>query len=132
LLALTRLLLRDEHASVVVVCDGPRPPARELKPGILHLAQTSGLPIWLLRTSYRHVWVLERTWARFHVPLPFTRGVVLADGPIHVPADLDRAGLERLRVQVEARLNDLADRADAAAGEAAEQPMLRTSTPNAP
>jgi len=118
LLALTRLLLRDEHASVVVVCDGPRPPARELKPGILHLAQTSGLPIWLLRSSYQRVCVLERTWARFHVPLPFTRGVVLADGPIHVPADLDRAGLERLRSEVEARLNDLADRAEAAAREA--------------
>jgi len=115
LLALTRLLARDKRSSVVVVCDGPRPPARVLKPGILHLAQTSGLPIWLLRTSYTRTWVLRRTWALFHVPVPLTRGVCVADGPIHVAVDLDRAGLEVLRLDVEARLNALADRADRAA-----------------
>ncbi len=115
LLALTRLLRRDRRASVVVVCDGPRPPARELKPGILHLAQSSGLPIWLVRTSYSNTKVLERTWARFHIPIPFARGVSMAEGPIHVPADLDRDGLEVLRADLETRLNALADRADAAA-----------------
>lgn len=114
LLQLTRLLKEKPEASVAVVCDGPRPPARVLKPGILHLAQTSGRPIWLVRTSYRPTKVLTRTWADFHVPLPFARAVCLADGPIHVPADLDRDALEALRVEVEGRLNDLADRADAA------------------
>jgi lysophospholipid acyltransferase (LPLAT)-like uncharacterized protein len=113
LLQLTRLLQDEPTASVAVVCDGPRPPPRVLKPGILHLAKTSGRPIWLVRTSYQRVKVLTRTWAAFHIPLPFSRAVVLADGPIHVPADLDRAGLEALRVAVEQRLNTLADRADA-------------------
>lgn len=112
LLQLTRLLQSDARASVAVVCDGPRPPARELKPGILHLAQTSGRPIWLVRTSFRGARVLERSWARFHVPLPFKRGVCLADGPIRVPPELDRIGLEALRVELESRLNALADRAD--------------------
>jgi lysophospholipid acyltransferase (LPLAT)-like uncharacterized protein len=115
LLRLTRLLQADPRASVAVVCDGPRPPARELKPGILHLAQSSGRPIWLVRTSFRNVRLLSRTWARFHLPLPFKRGVCLADGPIHVPADLGREGLEALRREIEGRLNRLADRADALA-----------------
>ncbi len=113
LLQLTRLLKDDPRASVGVVCDGPRPPPRVLKPGILHLAKTSGRPIWLVRTSYERVKVLKRTWAAFHIPIPLSRAVVLADGPIRVPADLDRAGLEALRVEVEQRLNALADRADA-------------------
>jgi hypothetical protein len=116
LLQLTRLLRADPVASVAVVCDGPRPPARVLKPGVLHLAQTSGRPIWLVRTSYSITKVLERTWAQFHVALPFSRVAVMADGPIVVPSDLDRAGLEALRQEVEERLNDLADRADAAVG----------------
>jgi lysophospholipid acyltransferase (LPLAT)-like uncharacterized protein len=115
LLALTRLLQRDKRASVVIVCDGPRPPPRVLKPGMLHLAQTSGLPIYLVRTSYSHTKVLARTWARFHIPLPLARGVSLTDGPIHVPRELDRAGLEALRAELETRLNALADRADALA-----------------
>ena len=98
--------------SVLVVCDGPRPPARVLQPGVLHVARESGLPIWLLRTSWRPAKVFERSWARFVLPSPLGRAVVLADGPIHVAPDLDREGLESLRVVLEARLNDLADRAD--------------------
>ena len=116
LLGLTRLVQSDPRASVAVVVDGPRPPARVLKPGILLVAQVSGLPIWLLRSSYSHTKVLERTWARFHVAIPMSRGVILADGPIHVPANLGREGLETLRLEVEQRLNDLADRADRAVG----------------
>lgn len=115
LLQLTRLMRADRRASVTVVCDGPRPPARTLKPGILHLSQASGHPIWLLRTSFRRRWILEKTWARFHWPKPLSRGVCLADGPIHVPPDLDREAFERLRVEVEQRLNALAERADAMA-----------------
>jgi lysophospholipid acyltransferase (LPLAT)-like uncharacterized protein len=98
--------------SILVVCDGPRPPARVLQPGVLHVARESGLPIWLLRTSWRPAKVLERSWARFVVPWPLGRGVALADGPIRVAPDLDREGLENLRVVLEARLNDLAERAD--------------------
>lgn len=112
LLALTRLLQRERDVSVAIVCDGPRPPARVLKPGVLHLAQSSGRPIYLVRTSYSHTKVLEKTWARFHVPIPFARGVSLTDGPIHVPPELDRDGLEALRVDLEQRLNALAERAD--------------------
>jgi hypothetical protein len=115
LLRLTRLLQAQPRASLVVVCDGPRPPARELKPGILHLAQASGRPIWLVRTSFRDVKVLERSWARFHLPLPFKRGVCLADGPVYVPASAGRERIERLRQELESRLDRLADRADARA-----------------
>ncbi len=115
LLSLHRLLA-SEQASVAVVSDGPRPPARVLKPGVLHLARESGRPLWLVRTSYLPVAVLERSWARFLVPRPWSRAVSLADGPIFVPRDVDRAGLERIRRDVEARLERLAVRADALVG----------------
>lgn len=98
--------------SLVVVCDGPRPPARVLQQGVLHVARESGLPLWLVRTSWRPALVLERSWARFVIPSPVGRGVAMADGPIYVPPDLDREGLKSLRVSLEARLNDLAERAD--------------------
>ena len=113
LLALTRLLRREPEASVVIVCDGPRPPARQLKPGILSLARSTGRPIWLVRTSFERRAELSRTWARFHIPMPWSRGVCLADGPIYVPEDISREDLETLRVELEARLNVLAEQADA-------------------
>ena len=112
LLQLTRLLEDEPHASLAVVCDGPRPPARELKPGVLHLAQHTGLPIWLVRTSFRQRAELRRSWARFHIPHPLSRGVCVADGPIHLPSGLSRDQLEEWRERIEIRLNKLADRAD--------------------
>lgn len=102
--------------SLLVVCDGPRPPARVLKPGVLHLAGASGLPLWLVRTSWRPAYVFRRSWARFVLPSLWTRCVVRADGPLHVPPDLPREALEALRVEVEQRLNRLAEAADAAVG----------------
>jgi lysophospholipid acyltransferase (LPLAT)-like uncharacterized protein len=116
LLALTRLLKTEPDASVAVVVDGPRPPARLLKPGLIHLAQVSGRPIWLVRSSWSHTIVLKKTWAKFHIGIPGSRGVILADGPIHVPANMDRAGLEAIRLDCEQRLNALAERADRAVG----------------
>ncbi len=106
---------RARPGSFAVVADGPRPPARVLKPGAIHLAQRARLPLWLLRTSWSPDASLARTWARFHAPPPVCRGVFLADGPIEVPADLERAAFESLRVEIERRMNVLAAEADALA-----------------
>lgn len=117
LLAMTRQLQADRQASMAIVCDGPRPPAREMKPGILHLARATGHPIWLLRSSFSRRHVLERTWAKFHWPKYFSHAAVRAEGPIHVARDLDREALERLRIELQTRLNALAERTDAAAAQ---------------
>jgi lysophospholipid acyltransferase (LPLAT)-like uncharacterized protein len=98
--------------SLVIVCDGPRPPAFVLQAGALSVAAESGLPLWLVRTSYRPAKVLERSWARFVVPSLFARGVVLAEGPIFLPQGLARADLETQRLELERRLLALARRAD--------------------
>lgn len=111
---MVRLLRRKPQASLAIVCDGPRPPAQVMQPGLAYLASHTGRPIWLVRTSYRPVRVLRRTWARFHIPHVHARAIVVADGPIHVPPGLDRAGLERWRHDLEERLNRLVDRADRA------------------
>lgn len=114
LLRLERLAGGRRPASVMVVADGPRPPARDLKPGALHVARETGHPLWLVRTSWYPERLLSHTWARFHWPLP-RRGVVVCDGPIAVPADLSREGLEDLRLDVAHRLDALASRGDALA-----------------
>lgn len=112
LLELTRLLQDDRDASLLIVVDGPRPPARKLKPGVVHLASRSGRPLWLLRSSFAPLVTAGRTWANFHVPLPFRNAICIGDGPIQLPRDLDREGVERERKGLELRLNALADRAD--------------------
>jgi lysophospholipid acyltransferase (LPLAT)-like uncharacterized protein len=107
-----RRIAAEGRESLVIVCDGPRPPAFRFQPGALSVASSSGLPVWLVRSSYRPTARLERSWARFVLPSPFSTGVVRADGPIRIPADLDRAALESARVDLEQRLAALAARAD--------------------
>jgi lysophospholipid acyltransferase (LPLAT)-like uncharacterized protein len=115
LLALKRLLDDDPAASLAVVCDGPRPPAQHLQPGIVYLAQATGRPLWLLRTSFARRTELARSWARFHLPHPGSRGVIRAQGPIQVPPDLDRHAFETWRLDLQQRLRALAVSTDALA-----------------
>lgn len=103
----------EGRESLIIVCDGPRPPAFELQLGALSVAAASGLPLWLVRSSYRPAKVLERSWARFFVPSLWARGVMLAEGPLYLPAGLSRAELEVQRGVLQERLRTLAARADA-------------------
>jgi hypothetical protein len=57
-----------------------------------------------------------RSWDRFHLALPFGRGVFLWGEPIEIAADLDPAGLERSRLLVEDRMNAMAHEADRRVG----------------
>lgn len=114
---LERIATCGKPTSIVVVGDGPRPPPRELKIGALHVARSSGKPIWLVRTSWWPDRRIERSWARFHLVRPGTAGVLVCDGPIRVPSSVDRDELERLRQSLEARLCLLAARGDTLARE---------------
>lgn len=62
--------------------DGPRGPAREVKPGALFLAQKLGIPILPITTALSNRVELRRAWDKFHVPLPFGRAVVAYGEPI--------------------------------------------------
>jgi len=80
--------------------DGPRGPRQVFKVGAVYLASRSGLPIVPITVAYRRSWQF-RSWDRFQLPWPFTRGVIHAAAPVAVPPALDDSGLEtwRLRLQ---------------------------------
>ncbi len=74
-LAMLRAAQRD-HCDLGVTPDGPKGPAEVVKPGIAQLAIKAAYPV--LPVSYasrRHRRL--RSWDRFYLPLPFTRGVVV-------------------------------------------------------
>lgn len=91
--------------------DGPDGPAMTASPGIVQVARITGAPIAPITyaTSRR---VILKTWDRFHLPLPFGRGVFLIGEPIEVPHDADATRAEALRALVEARLRNLTAEAD--------------------
>jgi hypothetical protein len=62
--------------------------------------------------GYDRPWRVK-SWDRFAVPKPFSRARAVVGPPIHLPADLDRAGLEQSRQRVERLLNCLTTEAEA-------------------
>jgi lysophospholipid acyltransferase (LPLAT)-like uncharacterized protein len=110
--AVRTMIKRLEAGDCVgITPDGPRGPATVASSGIVNLARLADVPIVpvAFATSRRRV---LRTWDRFHLALPFGRGAFLWGEPIKIAADLDAGGIEKARLLVESRLNELAARAD--------------------
>ncbi len=124
--ALRTMLKRLEAGDCVgITPDGPRGPALIASGGIVNLARLAGVAIVpvVFATSRRRV---LRSWDRFHLALPFGRGVFLWGEPIAIAPDLDAEGLEAARVLVESRMNEMADEADRRVGHG--PPLLESST----
>ena len=107
--ALVRAL--DEGHSVVLVPDGPRGPREILKPGVVALARMTGAPVVPVALGASSEW-RARSWDEFRIPKPFSRCVVRLGEPIAVPRDLDAAGEESMRKEIETALRALSWQVD--------------------
>jgi lysophospholipid acyltransferase (LPLAT)-like uncharacterized protein len=78
--------------------------------GIIMLARESGRPImpFAMATSR---FIRFNNWDRTTINLPFGRGALVGIEPIIVPPDANPETMERLRVQLEANLNEATRRA---------------------
>lgn len=113
-------LLRD-GGIVGITPDGPRGPRMRVGEGTVALARLAGAPVVpaTFAASRRRI---VRSWDRFILALPFSRGVFLWGEPIEVPRDADGEALERKRLELEEAMNGLTARADAMMGHASIEP----------
>jgi lysophospholipid acyltransferase (LPLAT)-like uncharacterized protein len=114
--ALRAMLKRlKEGGCVGITPDGPRGPAMTVSVGTVNVARLARVPILPLvyATSRRRVLV---SWDRFHLALPFGRGVFLWGEPIEIAAELDEAGLENVRSLLETRMVEMVREADRLVG----------------
>lgn len=93
LLEMVRVLREPILAGHLI--DGPRGPRREVKPGIITMAQRSRAAIVPMSYFVARKWT-ARSWDRFQVPLPFTRIVGRMLPARCIPADLDEAAVAAL------------------------------------
>lgn len=103
LIALKRSLVAGKN--VAMIADIPNGTPRDAGLGIVLLAKLSGRPILpsAIATSRRKV--LEKSWDKTTINLPFGRSAVIVGSPVFVPADADDAEMERKRQEVTASLN---------------------------
>jgi lysophospholipid acyltransferase (LPLAT)-like uncharacterized protein len=79
--------LLNQGFSTVITPDGPAGPAKNMKNGVMIMAQRSGVPILPVRSEARVAWVWSWTWDRKRIPLPFSRIRIYYGKPIHVTAE---------------------------------------------
>jgi lysophospholipid acyltransferase (LPLAT)-like uncharacterized protein len=72
--------------NLVFTPDGPKGPPREVKDGVIFVAQATGVPIVPVAYMPKRRKYL-RSWDRMIVPIPFTRAIYLYGDPITIPRD---------------------------------------------
>lgn len=107
LLILNRAL-RDGKTTAIIA-DIAHSKAREAGKGIILLAKLSGRPIVPYIYAFSREKILEKTWDKTAIPLPFGRSVFLMGNAFYVPQDADEALLERKRLELTGIMNDLTE-----------------------
>lgn len=103
----------DDGKNVTMIADIPHGTPREAGQGIILLASISGRPILPVAITTSRRTVLERTWDKTTINLPFGRRATAVGEPIYVPPKADQATLEERRQALTAGLNDATVRAAA-------------------
>ena len=88
---------------LVITPDGPRGPRYHMQPGVVKVAQTTGLPVVLMRFEYLSCWTLK-TWDRFRIPKPFSRVRITVAEPEVVRRELSDGEFEDERLRLEKSL----------------------------
>ena len=103
LVALKKAL--DEGSNVFMIADIPHGTPRQSGLGIVTLARISGRPIVPVSIITSRRKVLERSWDKTTISLPFGRIAVIVGEPVWVPAGADDDAMEAKRVEVTASIN---------------------------
>lgn len=92
---------------LAITPDGPRGPKYVVQPGIMSLAQVTGLPI--VPVSYSVKWKLRvNSWDQFQIPLPFGRCEIAFEKPVRIPREATDEEREKLRLGLERTLQEMA------------------------
>jgi lysophospholipid acyltransferase (LPLAT)-like uncharacterized protein len=102
-----RSLRSGMNGSIAV--DGPRGPRREVKDGVIRLAQMSGAVILPCAVGYRRKVTLN-SWDLLRVPIPFTQASVICDQPISIPPRLTEEEARSAATALQKTLVDLRKR----------------------
>lgn len=97
------LILKTGIPGAVTV-DGPKGPAKKVKPGILKMAKEANIAIVPYAPIATKYWEFN-SWDKFRLPKPFSRINVYYGEPILLGTDSDKESLEKDKTTVELGIN---------------------------
>ncbi len=104
-----RSIRREEVA--VITPDGPRGPRMRAQDGVARIAAMSGVPVFPVSYSTTRGKVLK-SWDRFFLAKPFSKGVVIWGDPIVVPRQDKIGAYEKGLKEIEDSLTSITQTAD--------------------
>lgn len=108
---LTEILEKGE--AIGITPDGPKGPECVVKQGVLFLAQKTGAMILPISNAVSNTIEVKKAWDHFHIPLPFSRAVVVYGEPFAVAPGDD---LEEKAQLLKERLDSITEKADRLVG----------------
>jgi 3-deoxy-D-manno-octulosonic-acid transferase len=111
----TAVKLLKGGATFSMTADVPPGPARHAGSGIVTIARLSGRPMLPLAVASSRFIALN-SWSRMTINLPYSKIAYVIGEPIWVPDDADEETIEHYRLEIEAALNTVTERAYRIAG----------------
>jgi hypothetical protein len=108
--------LKSRGGKFGTVLDGPRGPRLIAKPGLIMLAQKTGVPILPVTWSATKVYTFKKSWDRTMLPLPFSVIRLAYGDVIHVPAQGGKELVREYTHLVQTELNRLTEYVDRLCG----------------
>ena len=100
--------IKEENISGALMVDGPKGPNRKVKKGIIEIAKITQVPIVpVVSWSPQKRYLKFKSWDEFRFPLFGTMLVVLFDDPIYVPENVTDEGIEKIRLQIENKMQEM-------------------------
>lgn len=97
--------LRSGGRVVATVADGPQGPALRAKPGLVRIAQKSGVHLLPVTWSADKVWMFTKAWDKMIIPRPFSRIVISASEPYRIPKEAKGEEFDTYVKEMERTLN---------------------------
>ena len=97
---------------MILTPDGPQGPREVLPIGPAQMARVADCPVFIMGLAASPA-IRLKSWDEARIPLPFSRGCVVLEGPLSPPHRADEAALEATRADWQARMRAGQARADA-------------------
>lgn len=94
-------------SSTSLAVDGPKGPRHKVKPGIVKLAQLSGLPVYPVVVLSDQKFVFRKSWNQTYLPLPFSKVTIRWGSPFNLPKKITKEELEIESLRLEEQLKSL-------------------------